>query len=1044
MNKLLVYILFTFAIHINIAAQSPNQKYYVLINNVLTGVKIQPPYTSNQIIKWSNSSSNAIPVEINLQICPSELNVSEARNLIEGGRDIWTNISGGCYGFIEPDPNFPLNSVRVMFTQSEQVILGGGGSVGSTGALTVHAVENGQIVSFTTNGQNQGIGRTEIIINDCANFNYYWDHDDTKVFDSDISLKQVSMHEFGHVIGLSHNDNSNAMMYESINPSEPYKLNLASEDINAATYLCGLTTGGTGAITFSPAPGTYSIDEGERLEIQMSTTLPDAKYIWYNNKGGEFSTYVSTCEELPECTPTHVQQRYGWYNSKPRFYNGGTFAVKAAVEKNDGTFTTPSDCGIWTVDVVTGIEDYLFIYDGPDVIFPNYLFIFRENFIDNYPYGDYIVGNTVWSLYAFHSGGEYYLGIPQWFDDLPTGYCWQRDANGNVVAEVRVSGIDNDNTYHVGRKTVGISGVPGPTTSGTLTSDEVWCATTSIYGDVIVPAGITLRIESGANITFYNGSSLIVNGSLVVDGGTTYYNFLSQNTSTQNGIKINAGATATISYAVITNGYYGIYANEDDVNIYNCNISGCKYGIYLYNTDSYPNDIWIQNNRSYDNEFGIVLYGSSPIIKGNTLYNNWRGVGCADMSSPYFGGVSSGRGENHIYNNDIGVYAYNNSNPFLGRNSCTTNGGYNKIENNVEYELFAHTNCYILAENNWWGTSTPSASKVYGYLDCTVDFDPWLTSPPAMLAKNKMISPEEQVFNDNLLKISAEEPKKTGVKVYDYDEEWPIEWKLLYARNLIDVKDYSFAYEICKEIINNEPKSEFALYALDLLNRAGRKLDKSQFESDLNTISNRKHKYKINGYAGVLNSSKDKSTKATKLNKILNDYKNKEVTEYALFELFLHYFHSGNNQKATEKIAKRILRDFANSEIARLVQSHLGDSAPTLHKKNLGNDDSLPTVITEFKLLGNFPNPFNPSTNITFALPFASNVVLKIFDTMGREVYRTALDGLSEGVQQITWNGKNNSGNIVASGTYIYTLDVVGSGDKAKSYKASSKLLFIK
>ncbi len=70
----------------------------------------------------------------------------------------------------------------------------------------------------------------------------------------------------------------------------------------------------------------------------------------------------------------------------------------------------------------------------------------------------------------------------------------------------------------------------------------------------------------------------------------------------------------------------------------------------------------------------------------------------------------------------------------------------------------------------------------------------------------------------------------------------------------------------------------------------------------------------------------------------------------------------------------------------------------------------------------NFPNPFNPSTEIRYYLPFGSNVELDVFDISGRLVIRLT-DGFKEkGAHGIEWDGADGSGRTVQSGVYIYRL----------------------
>jgi hypothetical protein len=70
----------------------------------------------------------------------------------------------------------------------------------------------------------------------------------------------------------------------------------------------------------------------------------------------------------------------------------------------------------------------------------------------------------------------------------------------------------------------------------------------------------------------------------------------------------------------------------------------------------------------------------------------------------------------------------------------------------------------------------------------------------------------------------------------------------------------------------------------------------------------------------------------------------------------------------------------------------------------------------------NAPNPFNPSTSISFVLPDAVRVRVDVFDVGGRRV-RTLLNGaMISGRHSVRWDGTNDAGMQVASGTYFYRL----------------------
>ena len=87
---------------------------------------------------------------------------------------------------------------------------------------------------------------------------------------------------------------------------------------------------------------------------------------------------------------------------------------------------------------------------------------------------------------------------------------------------------------------------------------------------------------------------------------------------------------------------------------------------------------------------------------------------------------------------------------------------------------------------------------------------------------------------------------------------------------------------------------------------------------------------------------------------------------------------------------------------------------------SLSIDDKLKPE--SFTLRSNYPNPFNPTTNIAYDLSKNSFVNISIFDIDGKKV-RTLLNRFqSEGYNTIIWNGKNDSNVRVAAGMYLYTL----------------------
>lgn len=90
--------------------------------------------------------------------------------------------------------------------------------------------------------------------------------------------------------------------------------------------------------------------------------------------------------------------------------------------------------------------------------------------------------------------------------------------------------------------------------------------------------------------------------------------------------------------------------------------------------------------------------------------------------------------------------------------------------------------------------------------------------------------------------------------------------------------------------------------------------------------------------------------------------------------------------------------------------------------------------------VGSYPNPFNPSTTISYHLAMAASVNLEIYDVMGRKV-GTLVDGSkSAGYYTVVWNGKDETGKDVSSGVYLYRF-VAAPTNGRNAFRKSGKLM---
>ena len=78
------------------------------------------------------------------------------------------------------------------------------------------------------------------------------------------------------------------------------------------------------------------------------------------------------------------------------------------------------------------------------------------------------------------------------------------------------------------------------------------------------------------------------------------------------------------------------------------------------------------------------------------------------------------------------------------------------------------------------------------------------------------------------------------------------------------------------------------------------------------------------------------------------------------------------------------------------------------------------------ELAQNYPNPFNPNTSIEFEIAEEDEVFLAVYDLAGRRVRALAHRRFDGGRHSVNWDGRDDSGNTVASGTYLYRMTAGG------------------
>jgi O-glycosyl hydrolase/flagellar hook assembly protein FlgD len=153
---------------------------------------------------------------------------------------------------------------------------------------------------------------------------------------------------------------------------------------------------------------------------------------------------------------------------------------------------------------------------------------------------------------------------------------------------------------------------------------------------------------------------------------------------------------------------------------------------------------------------------------------------------------------------------------------------------------------------------------------------------------------------------------------------------------------------------------------------------------------------------------------------------------------------------AVNALEKEVTFNFRNGQYIRLVAKSEINGNPWTSVAELSiieegtagledhNESEVPKIFT---LCQNYPNPFNPETRINYYLPECGNVIIEIYNMLGKKIRTLVNESQSTGRHQIIWNSLDDAGNRVSSGVNIYKIKVIG--DK-QVWQENRKMILLK
>ncbi|MEK9138092.1 MAG: T9SS type A sorting domain-containing protein, partial [Bacteroidota bacterium] len=428
--------------------------------------------------------------------------------------------------------------------------------------------------------------------------------------------------------------------------------------------------------------------------------------------------------------------------------------------------------------------------------------------------------------------------------------------------------------------------------------------------------------------------------------------------------------------------------------------------------------------------YGVSCNAASPRLLGNNIQSFSIGLNCLNQSSPILENGTAG-GNNVIKNNDIGVSCDNGSNAVLGLISGSgppDDGGQNSIFNNTTYNVRLTNGCNVYAHNNWWGAAPPATDKFSQDETSKLYYEPYLPTDPngggsspiggsLIVERDAGISPQQG--DDPRLDPLGDHPQMKLAVPHRIRSQYtsaltPLRGVIAGANELVNVKKWAV--------------SELVANALQL-----RGANLSPYLTALHGQQPALYQMVRNGLVTSLLSERNIPPARTALEDNIRGYPNSSVECSGLYGKFAVALFSDHDVSAAQDMLTALsnrYRSSAERNLAaiqiRLEQnrtSALNGGGQGLTVQNAGlmkQDGPIEEQPLRFSLSQNFPNPFNPTTNIKHSIPEDAFVSLKVYDVLGREVAVLESTQKRAGSYAATFNA-----STLSSGIYISRLSVV-------------------
>lgn len=583
-----------------------------------------------------------------------------------------------------------------------------------------------------------------------------------------------------------------------------------------------------------------------------------------------------------------------------------------------------------------------------------------------------------------------------------------------------------------------------------------------ISSNLNVPSGVTLLLTKGSTLQLASGVSISASGIINATGRSDApITFTFSGTPGSISISGTGASNSTLSYCNIQNASpISVTNGANHVTINNCSItnsssdgidvnscdwflaqgntitnSNFNHGIVIFggsNDNCYDNTIYKTNHTM--NGVGIYYTASSGRVARNDVeWYSW-GLGANYGATPYSKGQYNNR-NNRIANCIYGLLVYSNSNVYFGVASDASYN-YNSIYNNfLDADTYNSSN--ITAHYDYWGAAPPVASEFYcgsgSSLDYGQNFGWWLSTDPWTGVPTHSTLPAQPPKVQPIASVSSAE-SSTGAPSYGTSPvEGPITADSLLQGILLrgDGKNKE-AMDFFKSYLNRHPDNQVAYAYLYGCADSGTTPDIIQYFKSLPKQAAKENQLLLSYL--YLRQGDVESAKQVN-NTVMDANKNTYLEVWAKLNNFYIALYNENDPKT----AATILNDLegkANlfpqvgslttpmeiSSAETALKYYVDPSTGSMPNANYSSHQSaFGSQQVQAGLMTNYPNPFNPTTVISYQLSVSGHVTLKVYDILGREVTTLVNENQSGGLHSVSFDASR-----LASGVYFYRLTAPG------------------